>query len=148
MHLTRLKWVTAFALAVVVAGAGVAAVVPRALAAADDAAKVEAERKKLQGTWVAVSSSTRSADRGTPAPLKMKIRLGSACSSASRVARTALTANRAARSESPFVWRMNGSVRSTPSSARATCSWPVLDVSTVISCRSLSASTSPAQRSS
>lgn len=52
MHLTRLKWATAFALAVVVTGAGLVAVVPRALAAADDAAKVEAERKKLQGTWL------------------------------------------------------------------------------------------------
>jgi uncharacterized protein (TIGR03067 family) len=54
MHLTKLKWATAFALAVVVTGAGVAAVVPRALAAADDTAKVKAELKKLQGTWVDV----------------------------------------------------------------------------------------------
>jgi len=52
MHLTRLRWAAAFALAVVVTGAGVAAGVPRALAAADDAAKVQAELKKFQGTWV------------------------------------------------------------------------------------------------
>jgi RNA polymerase sigma factor (sigma-70 family) len=52
MHLTRLKWAAAFALAVVVSGMGVAALVPRALAAVDDTAKVEAELKKLQGTWV------------------------------------------------------------------------------------------------
>jgi len=52
MHLTRLRWAAAFALAVVVTGVGVAAGVPRALAAADDAAKVKAELKKFQGTWV------------------------------------------------------------------------------------------------
>jgi RNA polymerase sigma factor (sigma-70 family) len=52
MHLTRLRWAAAFALAVVVTGAGVAAGVPGALAAADDAAKVKAELKKFQGTWV------------------------------------------------------------------------------------------------
>jgi RNA polymerase sigma factor (sigma-70 family) len=51
MLLTRLKW-AAFALAVVVTGAVVAAGVPRVLAAADDAAKVQAELKKFQGTWV------------------------------------------------------------------------------------------------
>jgi uncharacterized protein (TIGR03067 family) len=54
MNLTRLRWAAAFALAVVVAGAGVAAVVPRAPAAADDAAEVKAELKKFQGTWVDV----------------------------------------------------------------------------------------------
>jgi RNA polymerase sigma factor (sigma-70 family) len=54
MHLTRLKWAAAFALAVVVTGAGVAAGLPRALAAADDADKVQAEKKKFQGTWVDV----------------------------------------------------------------------------------------------
>jgi uncharacterized protein (TIGR03067 family) len=52
MHLTRLRWAAAFALAVVVTGAGVAAGVPRALAVADDAAKVKAELEKFQGTWV------------------------------------------------------------------------------------------------
>jgi RNA polymerase sigma-70 factor (ECF subfamily) len=52
MKRTRLKWTTAFALAVVVTGAGVAAVVPRALAAADDKAKAEAELNKLRGTWL------------------------------------------------------------------------------------------------
>ena len=51
MCLTRLKWATAFALAVIVTGAGVTAAVPMALAAAADKAKVEAELKKLQGTW-------------------------------------------------------------------------------------------------
>jgi RNA polymerase sigma factor (sigma-70 family) len=51
MHLTRLKWATVFMLTVIVTGEGVVVVVPRALAAADDAAKVEAEQKKLQGTW-------------------------------------------------------------------------------------------------
>jgi RNA polymerase sigma factor (sigma-70 family) len=54
MHLTRLRWAAAFALAVVVAGAGVAAGVPRALAAADDVAEVKAELKKFQGSWVDV----------------------------------------------------------------------------------------------
>jgi RNA polymerase sigma factor (sigma-70 family) len=54
MHLIRLKWATAFALAVVVSGAGVAAVVPRALGDGDDAAKLKAELKKFQGTWVDV----------------------------------------------------------------------------------------------
>jgi uncharacterized protein (TIGR03067 family) len=54
MHLIRLKWATAFALAVVVTGAGVAVVVPRALADGEDAAKVKAELKKFQGTWVDV----------------------------------------------------------------------------------------------
>jgi RNA polymerase sigma factor (sigma-70 family) len=52
MQLTNLRWVAAFVLAVVVTGAGVAARVPKALAAADDAAKVKAELKKFQGTWV------------------------------------------------------------------------------------------------
>jgi RNA polymerase sigma factor (sigma-70 family) len=52
MHLTRLKWATAFALAVVVTGAGVAAVVPRALAAPGGAAKAEAELKAFQGPWL------------------------------------------------------------------------------------------------
>jgi uncharacterized protein (TIGR03067 family) len=52
MHLTRLKWAAAFVLAGVVTGVGVVAVVPRALAAADDATTVEAELKKLQGTWL------------------------------------------------------------------------------------------------
>ena len=54
MHLIRLKWAAAFALAVVVTGAGVAAVVPRALADGDEAAKLKAELKKFQGTWVDV----------------------------------------------------------------------------------------------
>jgi RNA polymerase sigma factor (sigma-70 family) len=54
MHLTRLTWASALALAVVVTGAGVAAVVPRALADGDDATKVKAELKKFQGTWVDV----------------------------------------------------------------------------------------------
>jgi uncharacterized protein (TIGR03067 family) len=54
MHLIRLKWATAFALAVVVTGAGVAAVLPRALADGDDAAKLKEELKKFQGTWVDV----------------------------------------------------------------------------------------------
>jgi len=52
MHLTRLRWAMAFALAVVVIGAGVTAGVSRALAAADDDPKVKAELKKFQGTWV------------------------------------------------------------------------------------------------
>ncbi len=52
MHLTRLRWAMAFALAVVVIGAGVTAGVSRALAAADDDTKVKAELKKFQGTWV------------------------------------------------------------------------------------------------
>ena len=51
MHLTRLKWATAFALAVIATGVGAAAV-PRVLAAADDKAKVEAELKKLDGLWL------------------------------------------------------------------------------------------------
>jgi hypothetical protein len=50
MHLTGLKWATVISLAVIATGAGVAALVPRVLAAADDAAKVAAELKKLQGT--------------------------------------------------------------------------------------------------
>ena len=50
MHLTRLRWVAAFAVAVIVTGAGVAAV-PRVFAAVDDAARARAEVKKLQGTW-------------------------------------------------------------------------------------------------
>lgn len=54
MQLIRLKWATAIALAVAVTGAGVAAVVPQALAAAEDADKVKAELKKFQGTWVDV----------------------------------------------------------------------------------------------
>jgi RNA polymerase sigma factor (sigma-70 family) len=54
MRLSGLKWATAFALAVVVTGAGVAAMVPGALADGDDAAKVKAELKKFQGTWVDV----------------------------------------------------------------------------------------------
>jgi RNA polymerase sigma factor (sigma-70 family) len=52
MYLTKLSWATAFALAVVVIGAGVTTEVSRARAAADDAAKVKAELKKFQGTWV------------------------------------------------------------------------------------------------
>ena len=54
MRLTQLKWATAFALAVVVTG-GVVALVPSIVAATDDATKVKAELKKLQGTWVIVS---------------------------------------------------------------------------------------------
>jgi RNA polymerase sigma factor (sigma-70 family) len=54
MQLIRLKLATAIALAVVVTGAGLAAVVPKALGAADDAAKAKAELKKFQGTWVEV----------------------------------------------------------------------------------------------
>ena len=52
MHLTGLRWAMAFALAVVVIGAGVTAGMSRALAAADDDPKVKAELKKFQGTWV------------------------------------------------------------------------------------------------
>ena len=52
MHLTRLKWALTFALAVLVTGAGAAALLPRAFAAADDTEKVARETKKLQGTWV------------------------------------------------------------------------------------------------
>jgi uncharacterized protein (TIGR03067 family) len=55
MHLTGLKWATVISLAVIATGAGVAALVPRALAAADGAAKVAAELKKLQGTWLCTS---------------------------------------------------------------------------------------------
>jgi RNA polymerase sigma factor (sigma-70 family) len=56
MHLTGLRWAAALALAVVVTGVA-AVVVPKALAAADDAAKAkaQAELKKLQGMWVIVS---------------------------------------------------------------------------------------------
>ena len=54
MHLTRLRWAMAFALAVVVIGAGVTAGVSRALAAADDDPKVKAELKKFRGTWVVI----------------------------------------------------------------------------------------------
>ena len=54
MQLIRLKLATAIALAVVVTGAGLAAVVPKTLGAADDAAKVKTELKKFQGTWVDV----------------------------------------------------------------------------------------------
>jgi uncharacterized protein (TIGR03067 family) len=57
MQLTRLRWATAFALEVIVTGAGVAAV-PRALAVADDISRARAEQKKLQGTWVIVSAET------------------------------------------------------------------------------------------
>jgi RNA polymerase sigma factor (sigma-70 family) len=54
MQLIRMKLATAIALAVVVTGAGLAVVVPKALGAADDAARVKAELKKFQGTWVDV----------------------------------------------------------------------------------------------
>jgi RNA polymerase sigma factor (sigma-70 family) len=73
MHLMRLKWATAFALAFIVAGAGVAALVPRAVAAAEDAAKVEAERKKLQGTWVVVSLQEDGAEKQANGHLQLKI---------------------------------------------------------------------------
>jgi RNA polymerase sigma factor (sigma-70 family) len=63
MQLMRLKWLTALALAVVVTGAGVAAVVPAAVAAAEDAAKVKAELKKLQGMWVAVSGEAEGVEK-------------------------------------------------------------------------------------
>jgi RNA polymerase sigma factor (sigma-70 family) len=63
MHLIRLKWAAALALAVVVTGAGVAAVVPRALAAAEDAAKVKAELEKLKGMWVPVSGETEGVEK-------------------------------------------------------------------------------------
>jgi RNA polymerase sigma factor (sigma-70 family) len=56
MNLIRLKWLTALALAVVVTGAGVAVVLPAALAVADDPADVNAELKKLQGMWVPVTA--------------------------------------------------------------------------------------------
>ncbi len=62
MHLTRLGWATALALAVVATGAGVAAV-PGALAFADDIARAKAEQKKLQGTWVIVSAETGGEER-------------------------------------------------------------------------------------
>jgi RNA polymerase sigma factor (sigma-70 family) len=62
MHLTKLKWATAFALAAVVAGVGAAAVVPRALAVADDATTAEAELKKLQGTWL-ISTFERAGEK-------------------------------------------------------------------------------------
>jgi RNA polymerase sigma factor (sigma-70 family) len=51
MHLTRLKWAAAFALAAVATGA-VTTMVPRALAIVDDKSKSDAELKKLQGTWL------------------------------------------------------------------------------------------------
>jgi RNA polymerase sigma factor (sigma-70 family) len=51
MHLTKLKWVTAFALAATMTWGVATAVVPRALAAADGAALAESELKALQGTW-------------------------------------------------------------------------------------------------
>jgi uncharacterized lipoprotein YddW (UPF0748 family) len=51
MRLTRLKWAAAVALAVVVTGAGVAAV-PVALSAAEDWARIDSELKKLRGTWL------------------------------------------------------------------------------------------------
>jgi RNA polymerase sigma factor (sigma-70 family) len=53
MQLSGLKWATAVGLAVILGGAGAAAV-PRMLAAAEDPPKTKAELKKLQGTWVAV----------------------------------------------------------------------------------------------
>lgn len=51
MNLIRLKWLTALALGAVVTVGGVVAVVPGALAAADDAADL----KKFQGMWVPVT---------------------------------------------------------------------------------------------
>jgi RNA polymerase sigma factor (sigma-70 family) len=56
MHLTRLKWATAAALTVVASGVGVAAVLPAAVAFAEDTAKTMAELKKLKGTWVEIAS--------------------------------------------------------------------------------------------
>jgi uncharacterized protein (TIGR03067 family) len=56
MHLSGLKWTAAFALAIAVGAVGVGVVVPRALAAYDDAAKIKAELAKLQGTWVPIAA--------------------------------------------------------------------------------------------
>jgi RNA polymerase sigma factor (sigma-70 family) len=56
MHLTGLKWASMFVLAVAMTGAGAAVLVPMAHASADDAEKVKAEIKRLQGTWVIVSA--------------------------------------------------------------------------------------------
>jgi RNA polymerase sigma-70 factor (ECF subfamily) len=72
MHLTRLKWATAFALAVVVTGAGVAAVVAGALAEADDSAKVKAELRKLQGMWVDVSGEKEGEKLGAGGELQLR----------------------------------------------------------------------------
>lgn len=63
MNLIRLKWLTALALGAVVTGAGLAVLVPTALAAAADAADVSAELKKLQGTWVPVSVEVDGANK-------------------------------------------------------------------------------------
>jgi uncharacterized protein (TIGR03067 family) len=72
MQLTRLKWASAFALAVAVTGAGVA-VVPRALAVVEDTAKVKAELKKLQGTWVDISIEKPGAKRKKVGEQQLKI---------------------------------------------------------------------------
>src|SRR5262245_38330406 len=56
MNLTRRKWIAMCGLSAFAAGTGVLSLVPRGLAADDKADRIAAERKKLQGTWVAVSS--------------------------------------------------------------------------------------------
>jgi RNA polymerase sigma factor (sigma-70 family) len=61
MRLTRLKSAALIALAALAAVAG-AAVLPRALAAVDDATKAESERKKLEGTW-AIASLERDGEK-------------------------------------------------------------------------------------
>jgi RNA polymerase sigma factor (sigma-70 family) len=55
MQLTKLKWATALSLGILGTVAGMAAVVPTVLAAADDIANAKAELKKFQGTWVPIS---------------------------------------------------------------------------------------------
>jgi RNA polymerase sigma-70 factor (ECF subfamily) len=60
MQLARLKWATALALGLALTGAAGAALAlgpgVGVLAVADDTSRASAELKKLQGTWVAVSS--------------------------------------------------------------------------------------------
>lgn len=56
MRLTKLKWVMVIAVSGLACGAGLTVMVPKALAAVDDAARAKAEFEKLQGTWAPVSA--------------------------------------------------------------------------------------------
>jgi RNA polymerase sigma factor (sigma-70 family) len=51
MQLSGLKWIAMTALTAIMVGATLTGVVPRVIAGADETARVEAEKKKLQGSW-------------------------------------------------------------------------------------------------
>jgi RNA polymerase sigma factor (sigma-70 family) len=73
MQLSGLKWFAMTAITAVVIGATLTAVVPKVIAAVDETARVEAEKKKLQGTWEVLSAEESGIKQDDISTARLKI---------------------------------------------------------------------------